>query len=341
MLGPLQLLVVGFDEDKYARDIVLELKKLRQARTIRLFDLLYLFKHEDGSLDSKEVSDLASEEQREFGNVIKSLLGLAAQNVEHIGAQEVANVLNTADSQFGISESELKGIADQLPNGSSAILVIFEHVWARAVKAAMIQSGGKLVAQGFIDPDTLKVATNELAVVLDAVGKSESAAMDQLVDVKVEAKSQEEEALAKAAEAVAEAERREKAALAALAAAELREQEANRAVTEAKAQEEAAQQHAAEVEAKYQEMEDAAFDQVEAVRRAAKRQEEKAMAEAAEVERKAKEIEARAVLRAVNAMVNANVINQQSAKEALNAVIAAQIIEASAAREAATSLSKK
>ncbi|MFN2187865.1 MAG: hypothetical protein ACK2T3_03810, partial [Candidatus Promineifilaceae bacterium] len=81
MIGPLQLVVIGFDEDKYARDIILEVKELRKKGAIRLFDLLYLFKHEDGTIDSREVSDLEAEEQREFGTLIKSLIGLVSVDV--------------------------------------------------------------------------------------------------------------------------------------------------------------------------------------------------------------------------------------------------------------------
>ena len=35
MIGPLQLLVIGFDEDKYAKEIMVELRKLRQEKIRR------------------------------------------------------------------------------------------------------------------------------------------------------------------------------------------------------------------------------------------------------------------------------------------------------------------
>ena len=45
MIGPLQLVVIGFDEGKYALDVVLELKNPRKQRSIGIFDLLYIFEH--------------------------------------------------------------------------------------------------------------------------------------------------------------------------------------------------------------------------------------------------------------------------------------------------------
>ena len=156
MVGPLQLVVVGFDDDKYARDIILEIKKLRKEKIIRLFDLLYLFKHQDGTISFKEVSDLQAEEQREFGTLLKSLLGWVARDVEHEDADEVAASLGSAEDEFGVSESELQQLADRIPDGSSGIMVVFEHAWARGFKEAVIENGGVVRAQGMINPDTLK-----------------------------------------------------------------------------------------------------------------------------------------------------------------------------------------
>ncbi len=357
MIGPLQLIVIGFDEDKYSRDIILEMKNLRKAKTIRLFDLLYIFKHADGTLDSKETSDLQASEQREFGPLIKSLIGLSTKDLEHIDADEVAQTLKSEGDDFGLSASEIQSVAAQLPNNSSAIFVLFEHTWARGLKASMLRNGGTVMAQGMIDPKTLQTATNELAVVLEAIEKSESAAMDQMVGAVTDAKAQEEGARAQAADAIAEAETVTAAAAAALAAAELKTKEAELAVAEAqskeeaaliraeeiaaeaRAQEEAARLRVAEAEAEAQAQEDAAFAEADAVRRAAERQIAQAEQQAAEAVRMSEEIEAKAVLRAVNALVAARVIEKSAAREALDAIIGADVIEISAARQAAESLS--
>jgi uncharacterized membrane protein len=357
MIGPLQLIVVGFDEDKYARDIILELKNLRKAKMIRLFDLLYVFKHPDGTIDSKEASDLQAAEQREFGPLIKSLIGLSTKDLEHVDSDEVAETLKSDSDDYGLSTSDIQAVADQLPNNSSAIFVLFEHTWARGLKAAMLRNGGTVKAQGMVDPKTLQTATNELAAVLEAIEKSESAAMDKMVGAVTEAKAQEEGARAQAADAVAEAETVTAAAAAALMAAELKTKEAEQAVAEAqskeeeallraeeiaaeaRAQEEAARLRVEEAEAAAQAQEDAAFAEADAVRRAAERQIAQAEEKAAEAVRVSEEIEAKAVLRAVNALVAARVIEKSAAREALDAIIGADVIEVSAARQAAEALS--
>ncbi len=338
MLGPLQLTVIGFDEDKYFQEIMVQIKDLRKHKVIRLFDLLYVIKHADGTVASKEVDDLQEGEQREYGTLIKGLMGLATKDVEHMDAAEVAGALGSESDAFGVSESEVQGLAEALPNGSSAIFIIFEHVWARDVKASILKAGGYVRAQGFLDPATLQTATNELATVLEAVEKAEVATMEKMSEIMGDAKAQEDAARVAAAVAIAEATAIKAQAADALAQAEMTEEEANRMVAEAEARAEAARQHAADVTAETAAMEDDAFAQAEAVRRAAKRQEEEAMARAAEVERQAKDIEALAVIRAINAMVTAKVIENAAAREAIKAAIAADVIDSYSARQAVEAL---
>jgi uncharacterized membrane protein len=169
MIGPLQLIVIGFDDDKYGRDIVVEFKNLRKAHTIRLFDALYVIKHPDGTMSDKEISDLTAEERCEYGTLAESLIGLSAQGLEHVNADVLAEALSDREGEFGLSDQDIQDIANQLPNGNSVLFVIFEHAWARDIKEAMLRSGGYVCAQGFIDPNTLLKATNELAAVLEAV----------------------------------------------------------------------------------------------------------------------------------------------------------------------------
>jgi multidrug resistance efflux pump len=165
--------------------------------------LLYIIKHEDGTVASKEVEevdDLQAEEQREFGTLVKSLIGLSSKDIDHIDAEEVSKAIGSAEVEFGLSESEIQEVADQIPNGSSAIFVIFEHTWARGLRAAIQQAGGYTRAQGLINPDTLQKATNELAIVLEAINKAESESMEKMATTLSGAKAQEEEARSKASE---------------------------------------------------------------------------------------------------------------------------------------------
>jgi len=186
MIGPLHLLVIGFDEDKRARDITRIVQDLKRAKAIRLIDLLYIIRHDNGEMQAKEISELRTDEKQEYGALIKKLIGMETQDVEQRDASELVDSLAVAVSEFGLSESEVQRIADRLPNGSSGILAIFEHTWARCIKKNIQEAGGTVRAQGLLDPATLEIAADELSVILDAINRAESSAMDQLVEVKVE-----------------------------------------------------------------------------------------------------------------------------------------------------------
>lgn len=362
ILGPLQLIVIGLDEDKYHRDIILELKKLRHEHVIRLIDLLHIIKHSDGRIASKQASDLEAEEQRAFGGLVKGLIELAAQDMAHTTPEQAADLIHTEGQTFGLSESEIQQVAEQLPNGSAAIFIIFEHLWARSVKYAMQQAGGTVLAQGLISPETLTQVANELTAVLEAIDKAEAAAMGQMAEVLTDTKVQTETAVAEAEEVQQAAAAQKEAALQDAAKAEAikqtavlsaiqvlkrtkllteeAEQEAMAALAEAELIEAEAVAEADRVVMEQQQREDDAFTEAEAVRHAARRQEEEAIAEAAAVVQQAQELEAKAVLRALNAMVAARYIEDTAAKEALQAIINAKVIEAAAASEAARSLAE-
>ena len=58
-IGPVQLLVVAFDEPHFTGEIVEELNRLRANDLIRLLDVLVVQKDLDGSVTAAQVSDLS------------------------------------------------------------------------------------------------------------------------------------------------------------------------------------------------------------------------------------------------------------------------------------------
>jgi hypothetical protein len=76
--GPIQLLVVGFEEGRFEGEILSELQRLREAEVIRIVDLLFLRCDEDGEVDVIEISDLPANEQRELGAIAGALIGYGA-----------------------------------------------------------------------------------------------------------------------------------------------------------------------------------------------------------------------------------------------------------------------
>ena len=76
--GPIQLLVIGFEEGRFQGEILPELQRLREADVIRIVDLLFLRCDDDGEVDIVELSDLGVSEQRELGAIAGALVGFGA-----------------------------------------------------------------------------------------------------------------------------------------------------------------------------------------------------------------------------------------------------------------------
>ena len=51
-MGPVQVLVVGFDQPRLSGEVLEELTRLREAGVVRLIDLLLVSRAEDGTLET-------------------------------------------------------------------------------------------------------------------------------------------------------------------------------------------------------------------------------------------------------------------------------------------------
>ena len=359
-IGPLHLVVVSFNDDKVVAEIGKQLEIVRKQGIIRLFDFLYILKHEDGTLAFKEMSDLSGDEKHQYGGVIKSLIGLVVDEGEALVAGTVAEIPGLAEHDFGLNENELHYVADKIPVGQSAILLLFEHHWALGWNEALIAAGRQALLQGLINPKAFKIVGTELQPLLDAAKRLEETAVSDAMKIMAEATAAKDEAEAEAMQV-------KMAAAAAVAVAEERSQKAMAeaqevekiAAQEAALLREAAEQdraQAAEVRAAAELVKLKAVDEAREVVAASKAVETQALAEADEVLEQAHheeeaairraaavmdaadEAEARAIMRAIEALLAAEIIEQEAMEEAVQAVIAAQIVEDMAAQRAGRAL---
>jgi uncharacterized membrane protein len=124
-LGPVDWIVVEFPGTKLTGEIAPILKDYMERGLIRILDLLFVKKDDDGGFEVFEASDL---EESEIGE----LRGLET---------ELAMVL---------SEQDITDLAETIQPGSSAALLVWENLWAAPFGAAARRAGGELVASGRI-----------------------------------------------------------------------------------------------------------------------------------------------------------------------------------------------
>ena len=61
-IGPVQLLVLGFQHPDFHGEIIAELERLRASDTVRVIDSLAVYKTADGELEVEHLSNLSQQE---------------------------------------------------------------------------------------------------------------------------------------------------------------------------------------------------------------------------------------------------------------------------------------
>ena len=153
-IGPVQLIVLGFNHPDFHGEIIAELERLRASDTVRVIDSLAVYKDADGELEVEHLSNLTEAEAIELGSKIGALIGLGIEGEEGIeagaiaGAEEVA-----ADGGVNVfTEEEGWDVLEDIPNDSAAALILIEHHWAVPLRDAVVRAGGFRISDAFISP---------------------------------------------------------------------------------------------------------------------------------------------------------------------------------------------
>jgi uncharacterized membrane protein len=87
---------------------------------------------------------------------------------------KIAAAMSLSVGNFGLSSEQVQNIAKDLPNGGSAMLILFEHVWAIKLKEALLNAGGELISQGLLSPEALALGGTTLNEAIIAAQKIEA-----------------------------------------------------------------------------------------------------------------------------------------------------------------------
>jgi uncharacterized membrane protein len=165
-IGPVQLISLGFDRDaNFEGRVIAELAKLESERTIRVLDVLFIAR----DTDSEDTVVLEHPGAEDMGAIVGALLGFEFEG-EDGGTTETTEGEQHA---FGFSQDDIQQMASGLGPGESAGLLLIEHVWARDLKRAFRDAGGRLLGEGFLTPETIKAVEPELAAISDAIAAME------------------------------------------------------------------------------------------------------------------------------------------------------------------------
>jgi uncharacterized membrane protein len=140
-IGPVQMLVVGFEGPEFKGEILEELKRLKDEDIIRLIDLVVVRKDDEGNIETLHKSDLDQDEAMEFGAIAGALIGLGADGEEGMEAGALAGAEALEDGQV-FDDDQVWYAADAIPNGTAAGIALIEHRWAIPLRDAIVRAGG-------------------------------------------------------------------------------------------------------------------------------------------------------------------------------------------------------
>jgi uncharacterized protein DUF6325 len=131
-MGPIDYVIVEWPGRQPNGEAVPHLIDLVDRGLIRILDLAFIAKDEEGSVAVLEISELGGKVE-EFALFAGASSGL-------------------------LSDEDMSEAAGALEPGTSAALLVYENTWAAPFAAAVRRSGGELVASGRIPADAVLAA---------------------------------------------------------------------------------------------------------------------------------------------------------------------------------------
>ncbi len=137
-IGAVELLVIGFPQNRFTGEITPALIDLVDKGTIRIIDLIFVSKDKDGSIAGIELSSVDDTTRRAFEPLL-------------------------TDPEPLLHDDDLADVGEALAPGSSAAMVLFEHTWANELRSALIEAGGELIDSLRIAPEAIEATRAALA----------------------------------------------------------------------------------------------------------------------------------------------------------------------------------
>lgn len=140
-MGPIDYLVIEWPGRQPNGEAAPILVDLVDRGLIRVIDLAFLAKGEDGTVATLDIAPLAEQSES-----LKELLGASSGLLTQEDAEEAASALDP---------------------GTSAAVLVYENRWAAPFATALRRSGAQLVANG-------RIPVQAILAALDAAEESES-----------------------------------------------------------------------------------------------------------------------------------------------------------------------
>jgi hypothetical protein len=138
--GPVEVVLAGFEGDRPGTGVLEAIAELADAGTVRLLDVLFVARDQQGVVTAIEIAD--DEDGFGLGELELEATGLAAME-------------------------DIETLAEAIPLGTSAALMIVELTWAKHLAAKLFESGGFVIASERIPAAVVNVAAAEAFIEME------------------------------------------------------------------------------------------------------------------------------------------------------------------------------
>jgi hypothetical protein len=114
-------MVIEFPGNQFKGEIIPALREVVDAGIIRIIDLVFVRKDEQGNVSVMELADLQKD-----------------------AADAFAPLAREASTLF--AEEDVEKVSEVMEDDSSVALLLFEHVWATKFRDAVLAADGRLIA---------------------------------------------------------------------------------------------------------------------------------------------------------------------------------------------------
>jgi hypothetical protein len=131
--GPVEYMVVGFPGNKFKGEIAPALAELVESGTIRIIDLTFVSKGEDGEVVGFELNDVDP---------------------------DVRDALRSAGAEPGnlLSEDDIRDVGEGLESNTAAAVLVWEDLWAARLAQAIRDADGVLMELQRVPHETVMAA---------------------------------------------------------------------------------------------------------------------------------------------------------------------------------------
>jgi hypothetical protein len=131
-LGPVDVYIIGFPGNQFNGEIVPAILEQVERGVIRVIDVLFVAKDEEGNVATLTIEDLGPE-------------GAAFAEVEVFQAG-------------ALNEEDADEVADDIPANSSALLIAYENTWMQDLVLAFARADAVVIDQIRIPADVVNQA---------------------------------------------------------------------------------------------------------------------------------------------------------------------------------------